>query len=74
MTKICLGRSSFVLRRVKKCQPNHDPFPFWDSLIVAAALHGGATVLYSEDMQTGLTVNDRLTIHNPFDAALDSLG
>jgi hypothetical protein len=29
---------------------------------------------YSEDMQTGQTVNDRLTIHNPFDAALDSFG
>jgi predicted nucleic acid-binding protein len=47
---------------------------FWDSLIVAAALHSGATILYTEDMQDGLTVNGRLTIHNPFAAALDSLG
>lgn len=26
---------------------------FWDSLIVQAALHGGATILYTEDLQHG---------------------
>jgi predicted nucleic acid-binding protein len=36
-------------------------------------LHGGATTLYTEDMQAGLTVNDQLTIHNPFAAAISSL-
>jgi predicted nucleic acid-binding protein len=41
-------------------------FSFWDSLIVAAALIGGATILYSEDMQTGLAIHDQLTIVNPF--------
>lgn len=39
---------------------------FWDSLIVADALLGGATILYSEDMQTGLAIHDQLTIVNPF--------
>ena len=39
---------------------------FWDSLIVAAALHSGAAVLYSEDMQAGLIVDEHLTIRNPF--------
>jgi|ERR1700674_1113669 len=38
---------------------------FYDALIVAAALEGGCTRLWSEDMQDGLRV-DRLTIHNPF--------
>jgi predicted nucleic acid-binding protein len=38
---------------------------FWDSLIVQAALHGGATVLYSEDLQHGRTI-ETVTIENPF--------
>ena len=38
----------------------------YDSMIVAAALDAGATVLYSEDMQHGRVVGDRLTIRNPF--------
>lgn len=39
---------------------------FWDSLIVAAAIESGAAILYSEDMQHGLLVDDRLRIVNPF--------
>jgi predicted nucleic acid-binding protein len=39
---------------------------YWDSLIVAAALDAGCTVLASEDMQHGLTIDGRLTITNPF--------
>jgi len=38
---------------------------FWDSLIVQAALQGGATVLYSEDLQHGRTI-ETLAIENPF--------
>jgi predicted nucleic acid-binding protein len=38
---------------------------FWDSLILQAALHGGATTLYSEDLQHGRTI-ETLTIQNPF--------
>jgi predicted nucleic acid-binding protein len=38
----------------------------WDSLILAAAVHCGATVLYSEDLQAGLEVDGRLTVRNPF--------
>ncbi len=41
-------------------------FSFWDSLIVASALSGGADILYSEDMQDGLIVSEQLTIINPF--------
>jgi len=37
-----------------------------DSLIVAAALDAGCTLLYSEDMQHGHKIDDRLTIINPF--------
>lgn len=39
---------------------------FWDSLIVASALAGGAETLYSEDMQDGLIIYEQLTIINPF--------
>lgn len=38
----------------------------YDSMIVAAALHAGCDRLYSEDMQHGLVIDDRLHIFNPF--------
>ncbi len=41
-------------------------YSFWDSLIVSSALSGGCKVLYSEDMQHKLVINQRLTILNPF--------
>jgi predicted nucleic acid-binding protein len=39
---------------------------FWDSIIVASALSANVTVLYSEDMQDGVVVENRLRIVNPF--------
>jgi len=39
---------------------------FWDSTIVAIALNAGVPVLYSEDMQHGLTIEGKLQIRNPF--------
>lgn len=41
-------------------------FQLFDSLIVAAALESGCTKLYTEDMQHGLLVENRLRILNPF--------
>lgn len=41
-------------------------FSFYDALIVAAALNADCSILYSEDMQHGLRVDDRLNIVNPF--------
>lgn len=38
---------------------------FWDALIVAAALAGGAERLFSEDLQDGQEI-DGLRIENPF--------
>jgi predicted nucleic acid-binding protein len=43
-------------------------FSFWDSLVLASALTAGATIVYSEDMQDGLTVQNQLRISNPFSA------
>jgi predicted nucleic acid-binding protein len=39
---------------------------FYDSLIIATALENKCTILYSEDMQDGLIVENILTIVNPF--------
>ena len=41
-------------------------YSFYDALIVAAALKAGATVLYSEDMQSGHELDEGLKIVNPF--------
>jgi predicted nucleic acid-binding protein len=49
---------------------NRYGFSFWDGLIVASALHANTDVLYSEDMQSGLKVCDRLEIVNPFKSPL----
>ena len=38
----------------------------FDGLVVAAALEAGCATLWSEDMQHGLIVDERLTILNPF--------
>jgi len=40
----------------------------YDAMIVAAALEGGCKTLWSEDMQDGLVVNNRLSIRDPFKA------
>lgn len=41
-------------------------YSYFDSLILAAALECGCDALVSEDMQSGMQVESRLTIQNPF--------
>lgn len=38
----------------------------YDAMIVAAALLAGCEILYSEDMQDGLLIDQQLQIRNPF--------
>ena len=38
----------------------------YDAKIAATALDAGCSILYSEDMQNGLVIDNRLTIVNPF--------
>ena len=38
----------------------------WDALIVANAVNNGGRVLYSEDFQNGMRLQEGLTIINPF--------
>jgi len=39
---------------------------FWDSLIVASALHNGCTTLCSEDLAHGMMIEKTLRVTNPF--------
>jgi len=41
-------------------------FSHYDSLIIAAALQADCTTLYSEDMQHGQAIDNKLIIINPF--------
>jgi predicted nucleic acid-binding protein len=41
-------------------------YGFFDSQIIAAALASGASVLYSEDLHDGQTLDSGLTIRSPF--------
>lgn len=40
-------------------------YSFWDSMIIQAAINGGASLLISEDLSDGKTING-VTIKNPF--------
>ena len=51
-----------VLAAVRRCQSMK--LSFWDALILEAALSGGATTLYTEDLQHGF-IADGLRIENP---------
>ena len=41
-------------------------YSFYDSLIIAAAIESGCSILYSEDMQTNQVIAESLTIRSPF--------
>jgi len=41
-------------------------FHIYDALIIAAALESECATLYSEDLQSGQVIDERLTIRNPF--------
>jgi predicted nucleic acid-binding protein len=40
---------------------------FWDSLILSAALLSSCDIIYSEDMQHNLLIENKLKIVNPFE-------
>jgi predicted nucleic acid-binding protein len=47
-------------------------YSHYDSLIIATALTSGCTTLYTEDMQDGQLINDRLRLANPFSVSIES--
>lgn len=54
---------SMVLSAIKRSRK--DRLSFWDSLIIQAAIEGGAQLLYTEDLQDGRTF-ENLRVENPF--------
>jgi predicted nucleic acid-binding protein len=62
-TVVALDR--LVLREASRLRSAYS-FSYWDSLIVAAALHAGVDTLMSEDLQHKLVVEKVLTVVNPF--------
>ncbi|MEK6775640.1 MAG: PIN domain-containing protein [bacterium] len=50
-----------ALKLVKKYK-----YSYWDSLIIASAMENDCSILYTEDMQHGQVINNRLRIVNPF--------
>jgi len=43
-------------------------YSYWDSLIIASALESNCSIIYTEDMQDGQILENRLKITNPFKA------
>lgn len=60
LVEIC---SSHILKAIRKSI--NLQFSFWDALIIEAAISGGASILYTEDLQHGQII-DNLKILNPF--------
>ena len=44
----------------------HYKFSFYDSVIVASALQAGCKILYTQDLQHGQVIDQRLRVVNPF--------
>ncbi len=57
--------SKAVLITASQLRQQHS-FSFWDSIILASALGAGTSILYSEDMQHGLSIEGKLQVLNPF--------
>lgn len=45
---------------------NNYSLSFWDSFIVASAVLGNANIIYLEDMQDNLIIENAVQIINPF--------
>mgnify|MGYP000946311661 CR=1 FL=1 len=48
----------------------HYGYSYWDSLVIATAVLNGCSSIYSEDMQHGQVIEDKVQIINPFISSL----
>ena len=62
--EIVVNNGESILSAIEIQSQHH--FSFWDSLIIEAAIRGGATLLLSEDLPDGQIV-EGIRIKNPFD-------
>ncbi len=60
---VVINDGESILKAIEILETYH--YSFWDSLIIEAAFKGNATILLSEDMSHGQSIN-ALTIKNPF--------
>jgi predicted nucleic acid-binding protein len=60
---VVINNGDSILESIEICK--RYGYSFWDSLIIEAALRGGAETLLSEDLSPGQTING-MTIRNPF--------
>ena len=58
MTRKTIGKAILLTKKYD--------FQLFDALIISSALESNCTVLYSEDMQHNLIIDDKLKIINPF--------
>jgi predicted nucleic acid-binding protein len=58
---ITLDTHEVALKIAQQCG-----FVIYDAMIVASALEANCSMLYSEDLQDGQVIDERLTIRNPF--------
>jgi predicted nucleic acid-binding protein len=58
ITSACLQRAFDITERYG--------FSWYDSLVAASALEAGCDTLYTEDLQHGQLIDNKLTITNPF--------
>jgi predicted nucleic acid-binding protein len=58
-----LNVTADIIRHASSLRGSYS-FSYWDSLIIATAINADCAVVYSEDMQNGLNI-DNLTIINP---------
>jgi predicted nucleic acid-binding protein len=61
--KVVINNGESILDTTDICE--RYGYSFWDSMIVEAAIKGGAKVLISEDLQDGQVISG-VTIRNPF--------
>ena len=54
-----------IILKASDIRSKHD-FSFWDSMLLASALEANADNFYSEDMQDGFVLDNKLKIINPF--------
>jgi predicted nucleic acid-binding protein len=54
-----------TIKKALQIQKAHN-YSYWDCLIIASALENNCSTLYTEDMQDGHVIENRLKIVNPF--------
>lgn len=64
MYEVFLLDEEAIVKAIELVEQRH--FSYWDSLILSAALRTNCNILYTEDLQHGQVIDNKLTISNPF--------